>query len=212
MTCIVGVKTRCGRVVIAGDSAGVGGLSLSVRADPKVFMNGEIAFGCTSSFRMIQLLRFGLVVPPFEITVPTHPGGLETYEWAVRKLVPAIRSCLKEGGFAGKKDEVESGGQFLVGVRGRLFGIHNDYQVSESIYGFEACGCGFDLALGALASKVGLLTHDQKEALPSLSLAGSYAAQAIEIAERFSAGVRGPIQAVTTPIHQQEENRAAADE
>ena len=40
MTCIVGLVHE-GVVYIGGDSAGVGGMSLTVRADEKVFRNGE---------------------------------------------------------------------------------------------------------------------------------------------------------------------------
>ena len=40
MTCIVGLVEK-GNVYIGGDSAGVGGYSLTVRADRKVFRNGD---------------------------------------------------------------------------------------------------------------------------------------------------------------------------
>ena len=41
MTCIVGLVHE-GVVYIGGDSAGVGGMSLTVRADEKVFQNGNV--------------------------------------------------------------------------------------------------------------------------------------------------------------------------
>jgi ATP-dependent protease HslVU (ClpYQ) peptidase subunit len=47
MTCIAGVAHE-GKVWIGGDSAGVGGYDLTVRADAKVFTNGEFLFGFTS--------------------------------------------------------------------------------------------------------------------------------------------------------------------
>ena len=59
MTCIVGLVHE-GVVYIGGDSAGVGGMSLTVRADEKVFQNGEFLMGFTTSFRMGQLLRYSL--------------------------------------------------------------------------------------------------------------------------------------------------------
>ena len=40
MTCIVGL-VHGGKVYMGGDSAGVGGYCLTVRADEKVFRNGE---------------------------------------------------------------------------------------------------------------------------------------------------------------------------
>ena len=44
MTCIVGLRHE-GKAWIGGDSAGVGGLELTVRRDPKVFKNGPMLFG-----------------------------------------------------------------------------------------------------------------------------------------------------------------------
>jgi hypothetical protein len=51
MTCIVGLVDG-GRVWLGGDSAGVSGWDLTVRADRKVFRNGPYVMGFTTSFRM----------------------------------------------------------------------------------------------------------------------------------------------------------------
>ena len=61
MTCIVGLVHE-GVVYIGGDSAGVAGLSLVVRAD-EMFRNGDFLMGFTTSFRMGQLLRYKLYPP-----------------------------------------------------------------------------------------------------------------------------------------------------
>jgi hypothetical protein len=55
MTCIVGLR-QGGKVFIGGDSAGISGWDVTVRADPKVFLSGPYAMGFTSSFRLGQLL------------------------------------------------------------------------------------------------------------------------------------------------------------
>ena len=62
MTCIVGLVHE-GVVYIGGDSAGVARLSLTVRADEKVFRNSDFLMGFTTSFRMGQLLRYSLKPP-----------------------------------------------------------------------------------------------------------------------------------------------------
>jgi len=49
-----------------------------------------------------------------------------------------FRECFKEGGFATKEDEKEIGGNFLVGIQGRLFCIESDYQVEEAIDNYTA--------------------------------------------------------------------------
>lgn len=94
-------------------------------------------------------------------------------------FINAVRSCLKEGGFAEREKDAERAGEFLVGYEGRLFGIHSDYQVAEMADGYAACGCGHEIALGALFAASGLSAKDRLKI-------------ALEAAERFSAGVRGP--------------------
>src|SRR5689334_11937895 len=121
MTCIVGVAHE-GRVVIGADSAGVGGLDLMIRADRKVFRNGDFIMGFTSSFRMGQLLAV-------KLKPPRHHPGDDPWRYMVDEFVEAARSCLSNGGFAAKSNNVESGGQFLVGFKGRLFDIESDFQV-----------------------------------------------------------------------------------
>ena len=44
---------------------------------------------------------------------------------------------------------------FLVGYRGALYCIDEDYHVGRSALGYEAIGCGDHFALGSLASTSG---------------------------------------------------------
>jgi len=171
MTCIAGLIDK-GIIYMGADSAGVGGLSLHVRADEKVFVRDDFIMGFTTSFRMGQLLRYNLQVMPC-------PKGHEVFEYMVTTFVEAVRKCLKDGGFAEKKDEVEKGGVFLVGYAGRLFCIESDYQVEEHSLPYTATGCGNDIAMGALFAN-GHLKPEER------------ILQALEAAEQFSAGVRRP--------------------
>lgn len=180
MTCIVGIA-RDGRVVIGGDSAGVDSrYQLTVRSDQKVFRAGPIIAGFTTSFRMGQLLRYSL-------KVPERQPEQDVFEFMATAFVDAVRKTLRDGGYATKKDEVESAGVFLVGYAGRLFQIQSDYQVSENAAGFDACGCADGIALGAVDV---LLSHYElnKGAVPLLYVVNA----ALQAAERWSAGVRGP--------------------
>jgi hypothetical protein len=172
MTCIVGLIDDDGRVYIGGDSAGVGGYSLTIRKDRKVFHNGGYLFGATTSFRMLQLLRFAFTPPVYDSTVDLERFMATTF-------IDAVRECLKSGGYAQKNNEQESAGHFLVGIAGHLFTIDADYQVGESLDGYDAVGCGEDVALGVLYATPTLKPLIRLE----LALAG---------AERHSAGVRGP--------------------
>lgn len=181
MTCIVAV-VHDGRVIMGADSAGVdtGRYSLTVRADRKVFRNGEFVMGFTSSFRMGQLLAFSL-------NAPAPREGVNLFAYMVTDFINAVRDCLKSGGYATKQSEQEVGGEFLVGYRGRLFKIHGDYQVGESTTGYDACGCGDLIAIGSL---YGTPDADPKERI----------LLALRAAETFSAGVRGPFHVESTDV------------
>ncbi|GAA2589955.1 hypothetical protein GCM10010435_80790 [Winogradskya consettensis] len=171
MTAIVGLESK-GKVFIGGDSAGVAGLSLTVRADTKVFRKDSYIFGFTTSFRMGQLLRYSLA-PPSPV------GNLDAF--MATTFVDALRDCLKAGGWATKESEREVGGTFLVGVQGRLFTVYDDYQVATAADGFAAAGSGDEIALGALYATAGTGLKPRKRVL-----------RALAAAERFSGGVRGP--------------------
>jgi ATP-dependent protease HslVU (ClpYQ) peptidase subunit len=159
-------------VYLGGDSAGVAGMSLTVRADQKVFENGPMLFGFTSSFRMGQLLRY-------KLSPPRRYPEIDLFEYMATDFVDAVRKTLKNGGYARTDNGEDSGGTFLVAREGRLFKVQRDFQVSESMHGFDAIGCGEDYALGALHANERLAPDERVRS-------------ALEAASRFSAGVCGP--------------------
>lgn len=173
MTCIVAIAAA-GVVHMGADSAGVGGLDLRVRKDVKVFNKDDFVIGCTSSFRMIQLLQYSLVLPK------RHPET-ELHEFMCTYFIDAVRKCFTAGGFAKKDKEEESAGCFLAGVAGRIFRIDYDYQVGENVMPYDAAGCGEAYAIGSLHATASTAI-EPKQRLQN----------ALEAAEKFSAGVRGP--------------------
>ena len=179
MTCIVGYIDKAkDKVIIGADSAGVAGLDVTVRKDPKVFKNGDFVIGCTSSFRMIQLLRYSLTLPKVY--------DKDIYEYMCTDFITAVRECFKEGGYLQKyNDGDEKGGQFLVGYKNRLFNVDNDFQVGESIVNYDACGCGGGYA------KASIYTNSKKDSK-------SIVLDALKTAENFSGGVRSPFVIETT--------------
>lgn len=174
MTCIVGLRAK-GRVWMGGDSAGVSGDDITIRSDPKVFIRGPLIIGFTSSFRMGQILRFE--------PVPNWIPGSDPFEWMVRVFIPSLHLLFDAHGFGKKEgDWGRVGGQFLVGLEGRLFEVAADFQVGESADEYDACGCGAQVALGAMYQSRFMteLDPDQRITL------------ALRASERYSAGVRGP--------------------
>lgn len=173
MTCIVGLAQN-GKVYMAADSAGVSGWSLTTQENPKLFRVGKMLIGFTTSFRMGQLLGYTL-------KVPLHPESMPVEEYMATLFVDAVRECLKKGGYTKVEGQREEGGIFLVGYRGRLFKFDCDFHIGESADSYAACGCGEDLARGAMYA---LSPHDLE---PTTALA-----VALGAAERHSIGVRGP--------------------
>lgn len=179
MTCIVGIvdkKNKC--VYIGGDSAGVAGYSISIRTDKKVFKKDEFVFGFTSSFRMGQILRYNLSLPKY------HPDT-DIFEYMVKDVVEAIRGCFDNYGYKKIESNVDSGGTFLVGFKDRLFQIDSDFQVGENVNGYNAVGCGDDIALGSLYT-----TKIDDDVTTRIT-------KSLEAAAYHSAGVSLPIEIVS---------------
>lgn len=174
MTCVVALKIGDGRILMGADSAGVGGLAIQSRVDPKIYRVGEMLIGFTTSFRMGQLLGYSL-------TCPKHHEDVSIDRYMATEFVDAVRTLLKTGGYAKKENEVERGGTFLVAYRGRVFEMDEDYQVGERQDPFNAVGCGFDLALGSLFTSAGLIDDPRMRVT-----------KALEAAAAYSAGVRAP--------------------
>lgn len=179
MTCIVGlIKDK--ELIIGGDSAGVGGLDIRIRGDVKVFETGPFLIGYTSSFRMGQLLRFKLNVPP-------QTNHQEDYEYMCTTFIDTVRYLLKEEGYTTINQNEEEIGVFIVGYKHKLYYIGGDLQVGEHSDKYDSVGCGSKYALGALD----ILTKDKK-------LSGrEMVKKALETSAKFSAGVRGPFNIIT---------------
>lgn len=171
MTCIAGVVSN-GKVWIGGDSAGVNSSEhLQLRRDSKVFKNGEYLIGVSGSWRRAQELRFALL--PQAPALDHKMAPTDSFEFMVRKFLPALRKMV-EGTYSPVDDF-----ELLVGFRGRLFHVYDTSQVSEEIADFEACGSGAQVARGSMFSS--------KFTDPARKIT-----EALQAAERFCSGVRGP--------------------
>ena len=173
MTAIAGLIHE-GRVLLGSDSAASGGWNIEIRRDAKVFRSGRYVMGFTTSFRMGQILRWSL-------EPPQPPGNGQLERFMCTTWVDAVREALKAGGWAKRDAEQETGGEFLVGVSGRLFTVYADYQVGEVAAEYAAVGSGEQLALGAFAATEGMRLSPKRRVSLALSAA-----------ERHISSVRGP--------------------
>lgn len=174
MTCIAGLVHK-DTIYMGADSAGTADSRLRTREDPKVFIRDNMIFGFTSSFRMGQLIQYSLKIPDYHKDMTNH-------EYMATSFVDAVIKCLKDGGYAEKNNDVESGGHFLVGYRNKIYNIQTDYQVAVNTENFNAIGSGDDLALGSLYT-----THIFSPETPHTRIR-----VALRTAENFNAYVRSP--------------------
>jgi ATP-dependent protease HslVU (ClpYQ) peptidase subunit len=174
MTCIVALKKN-GVVYMAGDSAGVSGLDIRQRSDPKVFKVQNFLIGYTSSFRMGQLLRYKLKVPK------QKPSQSDFY-YMCTTFIDSVRETLKQGGYSYVCSNKESIGTFLVGYKREIYTVCDDMQVAHHADDFDSVGCGDNYALGALAM---LTTYTSLNPHTILD-------NALAVAAKFSGGVSAP--------------------
>jgi ATP-dependent protease HslVU (ClpYQ) peptidase subunit len=189
VTCIVGLK-HGNKIFIGGDRCGAEGYSVMARNESKVFIREDslkrpYLFGYTSSFRMGQLLEFGLKIPDFVY------GPLMKY--MVSEFMEAVRSCLKDGGFSTIDKNEELGGCFMVACHGTLFRVDSDYQIFRS-EDFMAVGCGEKFALGSLYAT------QEMELDPAFRIQ-----EALDAAEHFSGAVMKPYDILSIPCLEQKE-------
>lgn len=182
MTCIAGIVQE-GRIVVGGDSQATSGWSRTTRVDAKVWVHDGWALGYAGGPRVAQLLRWDLDWPPLK-----DEQSVEAY--LATDFAKAYRAVLREGGALKTENGIEQADdttRLMVGHRGRLFVIHSDFQVAETTDGYAAIGSGDDLALGALYA-----TRRQRDP-------GRRLRTALEAAERYNMGVRGPFHIVELP-------------
>lgn len=156
MTCIVGLIDK-DSVILGSDSVSTGGYAREVRKEEKVFRVGKFILGCTTSYRMIQLLKHSL-------QLPTLRKNEDLTKYMCIDFVRAVKDCFNSGGYSQKfTDGDDKGGTFLVAYENRLFKIEDDFNVSELECNYNACGCGADFALGSMFSteKTSMLPEDR---------------------------------------------------
>ena len=93
-------------------------------------------------------------------------------------------------------DNVETGGDFLVGVGDKLYEISDDYQVGQYINNYMCVGCGADHAMGALHAVEKLSPSITRQALTPTP--EDKVTMALEAASAFSGWVCEPYHIIST--------------
>lgn len=188
MTAIAGICIN-NVVYIGGDSAGIAGLSVTIRSDEKVFTNGPFLFGIAGSFRMGNILRY-------KFKAPKQKPNQTDMAYLVTDFVDCLRGYFAANGFGDKDATI--GGNFLLGYKGKLYNIDADFQVGIPSTQYDAIGCGAELALGSLH------TTSQFDIAPEERLRLS-----LDAASKFNAGVAPPFVILSQEYNPKKEKLAA---
>jgi len=148
MTCIIALEHE-GKVWMGCDSALVDSWDIRQLVEPKIILavEMEMLIGCAGSLRAQQLIRYSLEIP--ENNYKTHE---EDMRYLVNRFVPALRTCLKDGGETkteNNREEMEA--VLLLGWHGKAYAIQRNFQIDRIDTGFTATGVGENYAMGALA-------------------------------------------------------------
>jgi ATP-dependent protease HslVU (ClpYQ) peptidase subunit len=144
----------------------------------KVFIKGNIVFGCAGPTRLGTILQYYL-------DIPLHPNNMPPLEYLSTLFVGAVRSVLKMQGYLRVYNSVEDieSGTILIGYKSGLYMMCSDFAVVEIPEQYAAIGSGSNEALGSLFTSQG-------RRMP----AAERVHVALQAAERFDRNIRGPFQ------------------
>lgn len=149
MTCIVGIEYH-GKVALGGDIQGTGWNNKVVHTQPKVFNKNGVLFGYTTSYRFGQIIEHLLQDP----VVPDRDD--EVYRWLISTLIPGMDTILDKNGW-------EKGGCALIGVRGQLWQLQEDFSVLRSVKGYASVGSGNEYATASVATQMAYGRHETED-------------------------------------------------
>ena len=145
-TCIVAVKDR-GVVHFGADSLVSSEYNKFTSAQTKLVRLGDLLVGVCGSIRVYNVVAC-------DVTPPTRTDNKSSdYRYIVSSLVPELRERLRaagalmtENGF----DSIEA--HLLIGYRGNIYWIDDEFQVIQPDADYWAAGSGREYALGSLYS------------------------------------------------------------
>jgi hypothetical protein len=152
MSLVVGL-VHGDQVYMGSDSAETDIHDLMPRRDPQVFCKGSFLIGYPGSFRLGNLLRYGLALPEQHPQMGLHEFMVQEFAARVRKWIQCgeLKPLANAEDKRKDKDKYQKlEGLLLVGYRGHLFTIGSDGQVVEALDDYDVLGIGDEVALGAL--------------------------------------------------------------
>ena len=143
MTVIIGYADGK-NVWMVGDDVACNGEFNECISGSKVFkLNDNMLIGCTSSFRMGQILQYG-------IKIPSIKKGEDVDKYMRTSFIDKIIDTFEKSNYSKISNNEATGGTFLVGFFSRIFTVQNDFSVMEYKSPFASVGCGYQYALASM--------------------------------------------------------------
>lgn len=169
MTCVVGVEYR-GRVWIGADSVLTASNRTIKSGLSKIAPIGNMLWGFSGNPREWQLIEHGL-------QLQEQSPGQTDLAYLSLTLTKAILEVFENYDLHLENGNMES--SFLIGYKGALYCLYNDFQIVLPADGFYAVGSGAHYALGSLHTQAGRGTAEKQ------------ITKALEAASFFSPSVGG---------------------
>lgn len=128
---------------MGADSLGSSGGFQEVNNVSKVFHNElNVIIGGTTTFRHLDLLHYAKFFTEDELKLTID------HKYMVTEFIPKIYDLFNKGVY--DQSENNRGGNFLIGVKNKLFEVQADYSVLDPLTGYSSVGCGCYSAMGSL--------------------------------------------------------------
>lgn len=186
MTCVIRYLDKDNDCVyLGGDSLGSNGWTKTVYKQRKVFHSKDtdnLIIGLSGTFNF-QALEYEKLFDELELLKDKIDR-----EYLITKFVPKLREIVNKYNANTNKNSLnQMEGELLFGYKNQLFQVQCDYSLLEPSIGFNAIGCGYQVALGSLYT-----TKDT-----DLSIEDKIV-KALEASEALNEGVQRPFYIVNT--------------
>jgi ATP-dependent protease HslVU (ClpYQ) peptidase subunit len=192
MTVIAAVKAN-DRVYMGCDSMflDTGSLQATKRTQSKLIIKDEMVIGLTTNgCRIFQTIQYKLKLPSTK-KVKTE----DLLEYFITHFCSKLYKLLHAENMLLEDPDAKTGepsispASCLIGIRGKLFQVGEDFDVAELDMPFFAIGSGGEYAIGALEATINLTTGFKPD---------DHILHSLKTAEKYTAGVKGPFQLVNT--------------
>ena len=175
MTCIVGL-VHDGKIYMGGDGQYLAGWRKIRSSNPKIFRLGDMLIGTERSQRVSDIVQYALDLDDDLWDDPTI--------YLLVEFIPKLQECLKAHGSMLSKEGIdEMDATIMIGYKGHLFIIAEDFSLSQIGSAYEAIGGGAKYAVGYLYATDDIVSIGPEQAIEN----------AISCASHFSASCGGPI-------------------